>query len=143
MTKHKALMSILVIAVVAMATVSWSSQIADARRAAHEGDTVQIPVLTTATSIDVANTQDWSAIPEAFTTLADHQETDSQPSKLSKTSSSVATEESSEDDISPSCRRVCVRWTEVCADICDNAGNCTTVCQDVCCKWDLRDCYTG
>ena len=58
MTKYKALMSILVIAVVAVATVSWSPQVADARRVAQEGDTVQIPVLTTATSTDVAGTRD-------------------------------------------------------------------------------------
>ena len=143
MTKYKALMSILVIAVVAVATVSWSPQVADARRVAQEGDTVQIPVLTTATSTDVAGTRDWTTSPEAYTTLADPHEIDFPPAEFAKTNSSVDTGSLSEDDVSPSCRRVCVQWREVCVEICDNAGNCTTKCVDVCCKWDLRDCYTG
>ena len=143
MTKYKAFMPFVMIVVVAVAAIAWSPQLVDAVEVAQEGDPVQIPVLTTATLINFADTRDWTAIPETFTTLADYHQTDSPLADFAKASSSVAAGESAEDEESPSCRRVCVRETEVCATACDNAGNCNTECVTVCCRWDLIDCYMG
>ena len=57
MTRYKALISIMVIAVVAVATITWSPQIADAREVAQEGDRLVPLDPPLAASLDVAPTE--------------------------------------------------------------------------------------
>ena len=71
MTKYKALMSIVVIAVVAVATVSWSPQLADPRWVTHEGDPLKLPATSPSAHPDVADAYEWIAIPETFSISID------------------------------------------------------------------------
>ena len=54
MTKYKALMSIVVIAVVAVATITWSPLVADARWVMRGGEMSVPPDRGVAASLDVA-----------------------------------------------------------------------------------------
>ena len=66
MTKYKALMSIVVIAVVAVATVTWSPQLADARWVTQEGGPLKLPATSPAAYLDVAGSDECIALPETL-----------------------------------------------------------------------------
>lgn len=66
MTRYKALISIMVIAVVAVATISWSPIVADARWATQEGDSATLPATTPAAYLDVSGADECVVIPETL-----------------------------------------------------------------------------
>ncbi|MCY4476096.1 MAG: hypothetical protein OXC83_11785 [Chloroflexi bacterium] len=63
MTRYKALISIMVIAVVAVATITWSPIVADARWAMQEGDSATLPATTPAAYVDVSGADECVAVP--------------------------------------------------------------------------------
>ncbi len=124
-------MAAVALGVVVIAALQTSSG-ADARWAAQKGEPSQ--------PREVAS---YEAV-AAQMIIADHH-TDTPPAMLHVARSLASGETLEEDDdVSPSCRRVCVRWDDLHAWVCDESGNCTSVVIGrVCCKWDLRYCYQG
>ncbi len=143
MTTYKALISIVVIAVVVVATISWSPLVADARWVSQEGEVGKLPLSDTAAHVDFTSLNELRSTPansahnHRFFDIG-NQTTNTETARSLTESGPVM-----EDEVSPTCRRVCVRWNNVPITVCDQAGNCTTKTVRVCCKWDLRDCYTG
>ncbi len=79
MTKYKALMSIVVVAVVAVATITWSPLIADARWVAQEGEAAKLPATIPAANFDAAGVDECMVIPETALVSVGFNENDNNP----------------------------------------------------------------
>ncbi len=123
-------MAAVALGVIVIATLQSSSGV-DARWAAQNGEPSQPPE---AAAYEAVATQ---------MIIADHH-IDTPPAML-HIARSLATGETLEedDDVSPSCRRVCVRYKYEPIYICGADGCRLRGYKEVCCAWELRDCYYG